>query len=163
MEQRMSTVSHVPDGEGESLWVVGDTYTLKATGDTTGGALSLVEASIPAGSGPPPHIHANEDEAYYVLDGELEVLDGDRTFKAGPGSFVFIPRGTLHRFRNTGHGHARMLVIFVPSGFEQFFKAVGEPARPAEQAPPLDADEIARTIELAPRFGMQLALPALAV
>jgi quercetin dioxygenase-like cupin family protein len=152
-------VVHVPAGEGEKVWVVGDTYTLKGTRDNTGGALTLVEASVPAGSGPPPHVHANEDEAYYVLEGELEVLDGERTFAAGAGSFVFIPRGTLHRFRNVGHGHARMLFLFTPAGFEEFFVAVGQPARAGEPAPPLGDDEIARTNELAERFGMEVRFP----
>ena len=156
----MSTVIHVPAGEGEKLWVVGDTYTLKATHETTGGVLGLIEASVPAGGGPPPHVHDREDEAYYLLEGELEVQDGDRTFLAGPGSFVFISRGTLHRFRNVGFGHARMLVLFTPAGFEEFFAAVGRPARPGEPAPPLDDDEIARTCELAPRFGMDVHLPS---
>ena len=156
----MSTVVHVPAGEGEKLWIVGDTYTLKATRETTGGVLGLIEASVPAGGGPPPHVHADEDEAYYLLEGELEVLDGERTFLAAPGSFVFIPRGTLHRFRNVGFGHARLLVLFTPAGFEEFFVAVGRPARPGEPAPPLDQDEIVRTGELAPRFGMDVRLPS---
>jgi quercetin dioxygenase-like cupin family protein len=152
-------VVHVPAGEGKTLWVVGDTYTLKATRENTGGALALIEASVPAGSGPPPHVHANEDEAYYVLDGELEVLDKDRTFVASTGSFVFIPRGTLHRFHNVGHGHARLLFMFTPAGFEGFFESVGLAAQPGQQAPPLGEEEIARTAELAPRYGMEVHFP----
>jgi quercetin dioxygenase-like cupin family protein len=155
----IDNVVHVPAGAGEQVWVVGDTYTLKATRENTGGALALIEASVPAGSGPPPHVHANEDEAYYVLEGELEVLDGDRTFVARPGSFVFIPRGALHRFRNVGFGHARMLVLFTPAGFDEFLAAVGQPARPGEPAPPLAEEEIALTQELAPRYGMDVRFP----
>jgi quercetin dioxygenase-like cupin family protein len=156
----MSEVIHVPAGEGDKLWVVGDTYTLKVTGDMTDGVVALVEASIPAGAGPPPHVHDDEDEWYYVLDGELEVLDGSRTFVARAGSFVFIPRGTLHRFQNVGYGHARMLVGLNPAGFEQFFRAVGTPAEPGRPAPPFGADEAARTGRLAPRYGMRVRLPA---
>jgi quercetin dioxygenase-like cupin family protein len=63
-------VVHVAAGEGRKVWVVADTYTLKATRDNTGGALALIEASVPAGGGPPPHVHANEDQAYYVLEGD---------------------------------------------------------------------------------------------
>lgn len=155
----MTHVVHVPAGDGEKVWVVGDTYTLKARAGMTGGVVALVEASIPAGSGPPPHVHQNEDEAYYVLEGELEVLDGEETFVARPGSFVFVPRGTVHRFRNVGFGHAHMLVLITPAGFEEFFRAVGEPARAGEQAPPLGPEELARTMELAPRFGLDLRLP----
>ncbi len=158
----MAEVVHVPAGEGEKVWVVGDTYTLKATSETTGGVVSLMEASVPAGAGPPPHIHTNAEEVFYVLEGELEFLDGDETFVARAGSFVFVPRGTLHRFRNVGYGHARMIVLYTPAGFESFFTAVGQPARPGEPAPPLGEQELARTVELAPRFGMQLRLPEMA-
>ncbi len=154
-----SSVLHVPAGGGQKVWVVGDTYTIKARRENTDGVLGLLEASVPAGGGPPPHVHANEDEAYYVLEGELEVLDGERTFVARAGSFVFIPRGTLHRFRNVGFGHARMLVLITPAGFEEFFVSVGQPASPGEPAPPLGEEEIARTQDLAPRFGMDVRLP----
>jgi quercetin dioxygenase-like cupin family protein len=155
----LSQITHVPAGEGDTLWVVGDTYTLKATAETTDGSLALIEASIPAGSGPPPHVHTSEDEAYYVLEGQIEVLDGERMFLAGPGSFVFIPRGVVHRFRNTGHGHARMLVLFQPAGFEEFLRGVGQPAEAGAPAPPLDDAELARTVQLAPRFGLELRVP----
>jgi quercetin dioxygenase-like cupin family protein len=158
--QIIDRVVHVPAGQGEKVWVVGDTYTLKVTSDRTGGRLGMIEASVPAGGGPPPHVHAAEDEAFYVLEGELEFLGGERTFRAGPGSFVFIPRGTLHRFRNVGYGHARALVVFTPGGFEAFFAAVGQAARPGEPAPPLGEPEIARTLALAPEFGMDVRVPA---
>lgn len=65
---------HVPPGEGESLWVVDDTYTFKDVIENTGGALLLFEASSPPQGGPPPHVHHQEDEAYYVLEGAIEVL-----------------------------------------------------------------------------------------
>jgi quercetin dioxygenase-like cupin family protein len=158
VEQKQSVV-HVPAGEGQKLWVVGDTYTLKATRENTGGALALIEASVPPGGGPPPHVHRVEDEAYYLLEGDLEVLDEERTFVARAGSFVFIPRGTLHRFRNVGYAHARVLFLFTPAGFDQFFVAVGQPARAGEVAPLLGEAEIARTQELAPRYGMEVRFP----
>ncbi len=93
---------HVPPGEGRTLWVVGDTYTFKGTAENTGGALLLFEAEVPPQSGPPPHIHHREDEAFYVLEGEVEVREGDRTFVAGGGSFVFIPRGWCTGSRTSG-------------------------------------------------------------
>jgi mannose-6-phosphate isomerase-like protein (cupin superfamily) len=154
MDQR---VRHIPDAAGESLWVVGDTYTFKATGEDTGSSLAFFDASVPPGSGPPPHVHRNEDEFYYVLDGELEVLDGDRTFTARTGSFVFVPRGTLHNFRNQTARPARLVIGLTPAGFEKFFFAVGQPAVPGGQAPPLGPEEMARTLELAPRFGLEIA------
>ena len=115
-------VSLVRAGDGRSLWVVGDTYTFKATGDSTGGALALLEASIPPGSGPPPHVHADEDEAFYVLSGALQVAAGEQILEARAGDFVFVPRGTLHSFKNLDVQAARALILSVPAGLDRFFE-----------------------------------------
>ena len=152
-------VRHVAPGEGRAVWVVGDTYTFKATGAETDGRLVVWEALIPPGAGPPPHLHHTQDEAYYVLEGELEVRDGDTIFTGEAGAFVFIPRGAVHCFRNAGTTPSRMLLWMAPAGFEEFLFAVGQPARPGEQAPPLGTEEMARTIALAPAYGMELRLP----
>lgn len=154
-----SHVRHVAAGDGTKVWVVGDTYTFKATGDDTAGRLFVWVADIPPAAGPPPHIHLHQDEAYYLLDGELEVSNGDSSFTARAGSFVYIPRGTVHCFRNSSKSVARMLVWMTPAGFEQFFLEVGQPARPGESAPPLCPEEMAKTLAAAPKYGMELRLP----
>jgi quercetin dioxygenase-like cupin family protein len=59
-------------GKGRAVWVVGDHYTVKCSGEDTGGAFTLIEVLVPPGSGPPPHIHRREDEMFYVLAGEFE-------------------------------------------------------------------------------------------
>ena len=153
-------VTHVPPGEGEAWWVVGDTYTMKVTKRDTNGRFTCFEASVPPQAGPPPHLHHGEDEAYYVLEGELEVLDGDRTFMARTGSFVYIPRGTVHAFRNVGSIPSRMLIFVTPGGFENFFFEVGQPARAGESAPPLGPEEMERTVAAASSYGMELRLPS---
>ena len=79
-------------GEGNSISAIGIPLTFKAVGRDTGGAYSLLEFNI-AGEGPPPHVHKNEDEAWYVLEGELTVRLGERTVKAAAGSFISAPRG----------------------------------------------------------------------
>jgi mannose-6-phosphate isomerase-like protein (cupin superfamily) len=157
--KRAGAVGYVPPGEGRSIWIVGDTYTFKAVGEDTGGAYALFEGSVPPGSGPPPHIHHREDEAYYILEGEFEILDSDHTFTAGAGSFVRIPAGTLHRFENVGETTARMLVMFTPGGMEGFFFEVGQPAEVGGTAPPLDSKEIEKTLAVAPKYGMEVLLP----
>ncbi|WP_017612054.1 quercetin 2,3-dioxygenase [Nocardiopsis salina] len=134
-ESSASGAIHVPASEGETVWLAGDTYTIKARGAVTGAALSFIEATVPPGAGPRPHIHHREDEAYYILSGALEVLDGDRTFTAYPGDFVYIPSGTVHRFKNVGLHTARMIFLFTPAGFEEFFIEAGAPARAGEPAP----------------------------
>ena len=152
-------VRHIPAGEGQSIWIVGDTHTLKAVGEDTKGAYMLFEASVSPQLGAPPHIHHREDEFYYVLEGELEVLDGERTFIASAGSYVYIPRGTLHRFKNVGEVPAKMLVFFTPAGMEGFFLEVGVPAQEGGTAPPFGPEEIERTLAAAPKYGMEFPLP----
>jgi Cupin domain len=86
------------------------------------------------GKGPPLHTHANEDEAWYVLEGELRFkLDGQ--LRAAPcGSFVFVPRGTPHCFQNAADTPARVLVMFIPSGMEQFFDQFAALSAPDPEA-----------------------------
>lgn len=143
-------------GDGERLWIVGDTMTFKATGESTGGALMLLENVSPPGSGPPPHVHVNDDEFFYVLEGTFEILVGDTSHRVGPGGFAFVPHGTVHRFQNVGEQDGRILVGFTPGGIEGFFRESGRPATDDGPAPPFDEDELARTMEAAPRYGLEL-------
>ena len=148
-----------PAGDGERRWIVGDTMTLKATGETTGGSLVLLENVTAPGGGPPPHLHDHEDEFFYVLDGTFEIRIGDAVHALGPSAVAFVPRGTVHNFRNTADTPSRILVGFTPGGLEGFFRAAGRPAEDDGPAPALDADEIARTQAGAPEYGLHLAAP----
>lgn len=140
---------YVPAGGGETIWVTGDVYTKKVTSADTNGAFALIEASVPAGAGPVAHSHNNNDEAFYLLSGELEFLDGDNTFVARPGDFIYVPRNTRHRFKNIAAHTARMLFMFTPAGPERAFDIVGEPARPGIQAPPPGALTAEQAAEMA--------------
>jgi hypothetical protein len=73
----------------------------------------------------------------------------------GPGGFAYAPRGTVHNFRNTGPTVARVLVGFTPGGMEGFFRESGRPVTDDGPPPPVDADEIARTLAAAPRYGVE--------
>jgi len=106
----------VPAGTG----LAGDPG-LKASRRSTGGVLSVFETSIEAG--PPLHVHDREDECFYILDGELSVHCGGEAFDAGPGSFVFLPRGRPHRFWAPARP-ARLLLIVAPGGIEDYFAAI---------------------------------------
>lgn len=141
-------------GDGERLWIVGDTMTLKATGDRTGGQLLMLENLTAPGGGPPPHIHTREDEFFYVLEGTFEIRIGEGVYPVGPGGFAYVPRGTLHNFRNTADTPGRILIGFTPSGMEGFFREAGRPAIDDVPAPPVDDDEIARSIAAAQRYGL---------
>ena len=149
-------------GEGRRLWIVGDTMTFKATAAQTGGSMTAVEVLAAPGGGPPPHVHANEDEAWYVLDGEVEILQGDETLRLTAGGFAFVPRGTLHRFENVGERPARVLIVFTPGGFDGFFFEAGLPVVEGEGPPPLGSDEIERSRDAAIRYGMDVRWPEVA-
>lgn len=148
----------VRPGVGRAVWVAGDHYTIKTHGDETGGAFALVEAVVPPGGGPPPHRHGREDEAFYVLDGELEFHADGGSFTAGPGSWVTLSRGSLHRFRNAGAATARMLIVVAPAGLERFFLEVGTPG-PIDRPVPFGPEQIARMLEIAPHYGLEILTP----
>ncbi|GAA4569109.1 cupin domain-containing protein [Planotetraspora kaengkrachanensis] len=147
---------HVPAGEGITKWVVGDVYTLKILAKESNGSLGFIEGSIPAGAGPVAHIHTDVDEAFYLLSGELEFLDGDRTFIGKPGDFVFIPRGHRHRFKNVGVHPARMLFLFTPGGPEGAFVEGGDDPRPGEQPTLWGPERYEPLTRLAMRYGSVL-------
>jgi mannose-6-phosphate isomerase-like protein (cupin superfamily) len=142
-------------GEGERIWIVADTMTLKATGQSTNGGLVLLDNLTAPGGGPPPHVHTREDEFWYVLDGTFEIRVGDEVHALGPGGFAYAPRGTIHNFRNTAETPSRVLVGFTPGGIEGFFRAAGRPATDDGPAPPVDEDEIARTMAAARDHGFE--------
>ena len=156
IESAAAGVRCVRAADGDAFWTVGDTYTIKASASITGGAYSLVEASVPPGSGPPPHVHTREDEAFYILDGQLEFTAGEQTVLAGAGDFIYLPRGDMHRFTNPGIFPARALMLLSPGGFEGFFRDAGIPARPGEPAPPLDPADAPRLASISARFGGEI-------
>jgi len=120
------SVTQLPPGEGRSFWISNNEFaTIKTTGKDTGGEFALVELVALPEAEPPPHIHHSMDETYCLLEGELDVLDGDRTFTAKAGSVFYIPKGTLHAWRNATTEPARALLLIIPAGFEGVIEEVG--------------------------------------
>ena len=117
----------VAPGAGETYHVLGDRVTCKALAAETGGAYTLLELHTAPGGGSAPHIQRHEDEAFFVLEGTYSALIGDERVELGPGSYVFVPRGTVHALTNSGDIPARMLSMITPGGnFEQFLAEIGE-------------------------------------
>jgi quercetin dioxygenase-like cupin family protein len=116
----------VEAGEGASVWLGGLGVDFKIPAEMTGGAFAVVEHPLDPGRLIPPHIHFNEDELSYVISGRIGVRIGDKDHAAGPGSYVFKPRGIPHTFWNPGPEPARLLEIVWPAGFENFFAELGE-------------------------------------
>lgn len=125
----------VPPGAGVTIeGPAGGPLTFKVRGEQTNGSLTAFENVIAPGDGPPLHVHAHEDEAWYVLEGELRFRLDERLAAAPAGTFVFVPRGTAHCFQNAGDVPARILVLFTPSGMERFFdRFAAQPPGPVDQ------------------------------
>ena len=98
-----------------------DVTELLATGNQTRGALGLFRQTIAPNSGPPVHIHRATNEFFYVVKGEFSVKLGDRIVRVFAGSFVFVPKGTAHAFKNVGTKPGVLLVGVMPSGLEKMF------------------------------------------
>ena len=150
---------HVSRGEGRMLWVLGDLYEFKAASEETHGAFATWETTVTPGlPGPPPHIHHREVESFYVLEGEVELSVAGRVIEAATGTFVNIPIGTLHTFRNPGTEPARLLVSVVPGGFEKFFDEIGEPATDPG-SPPAGPPDVEKVVAAAPKYGLEIPPP----
>jgi mannose-6-phosphate isomerase-like protein (cupin superfamily) len=148
----------VPAGVGITKWVAGDVYTLKATAETTNGAFGFIDASVPPGGGPIAHIHNHSDEAFYLVFGELEFLDGDHTYIAKSGDFIYVPRGVRHRFKNTGLHTAKLLFMFTPGGPEALFTEAGDEPQPGVPVPPWDMARFAQVQELLNHVDLDLQI-----
>ena len=134
-------------GEGKTVSVFGDPFTYKVASHDTNNAYSIVEVTVSVHT-PPPHPHHNEDEGFYVLEGELEVRVGDRTVRAPAGSFVLGPKGVVHGYSKVGLGPAKLLEIFSPAGFEHFFEEISGLSDPD------------RINAIAQRYNVEIAWPS---
>lgn len=138
----------VRKGEGRSAWLGGLGVDFKISGERTGGRFAVVEHPIEAGRLVPPHVHELEDECSLVVEGRIGARIGDRIVEAGPGDYVWKPRGVPHTFWNAGPEPARLVEIIVPGAFEQFFAELGDLA--AAGLPP--EEFVARRSELGSRY-----------
>ena len=157
-QSTLAPVAKSPD-EGEHLWFFGGLMTIKAGGADTGGRALVTEQLMPLGTGSPLHVHHNEDEWFWVLEGELTIWVDGRTVVAGPGSFVFGPRDVPHTFVVSSE-QARFLLVTEPAGFEGFVRALAAPADapeipPAPTAPP-DMEPVLRA---AAEHGLEILGP----
>jgi quercetin dioxygenase-like cupin family protein len=145
-----------PAGTGETFLGPGDAYRFLVTGAESGGAYFAMEAFVPPGGGPPPHIHRNEDETFYVVEGQCDFLLGQETVTGGVGDFINVPRGTVHRFHNAGTTPARLILTFTPAGIERFFEETLERALEPGHVVLDNIDDVAaRYVAAAPRYGLE--------
>ena len=146
-------------GAGRSVWFSGTLMTIKAGAAQTNGAYMVVECLLAPGFGPPPHIHHEDDEAFYILEGELSGTCGEHSWRGGAGTFVLLPRGVPHGFRVESATPARLLQLGNGSGFERFIAEAGAPAQTLTIPPPPGEAEIARMLAAAPKYGIEIPPP----
>ena len=136
MTETVTKPYRVASGEGiANVWWKSGRVTVKAGGAETGHAFSQIETDDPRGSGPPLHLHHNEDETFYVLEGEVTFLVGDERIDVAAGDFLFAPRDIPHAYVVRSE-RARILSTISPAGIEQLFVSLGTPV--AGDEPPTD-------------------------
>lgn len=143
-------------GEGEAVWFLDNLITVKVR-ERDGAPFGLVENAMDEGSETPFHRHTDEDEAFYVLEGQLTIyLEGGRKVEGSPGTYVHIPRGVAHGFR--ARTDLRMLVLSDPGGFVEFAREMGVMA-PRREVPPRLPPDLPRLAALAAKHGIELLGP----
>jgi len=158
-EERARLGYRLNEEEGEAFWLLGMLETIKISAKDTDSEYGLIELVVPEGVGSPWHVHPEEDEWFYVLEGELTVWVGDTRLSLKAGSFAFGPKGVPHTFY-VESGEAKFLVGFRPMEFEGFLREVGEPAPERVVPPPLEAHpDPAELAPIAERNGMELLGP----
>ena len=154
MKKMDSKLRFVPSGAGTRFDVLGgDQVVIKATASDTNGAMTILETTVPAGAGPPRHVHTRESETFYVLEGEFEFeVDGEKII-AGVGAFLVAPPNLPHSFRNVTDQPGRLLVVCQPGGFESFIEAFAE--LPIDQPP-----DMAKMVQIGSDYGVTFLPPA---
>ncbi len=112
--------------QAESIRPFGIDMKVMIGGEHTGGSFSAITAYVKPGEGPPPHLHRDRDEYFYVLDGTYKLTVGTNEATVGPGTMVFVPRGTPHAFTNIASETGRLLEWTIPGSNGDYFRAVHE-------------------------------------
>ena len=146
--QTGSSLQVVPPASCRVVAAYGDEATFHLGAAETGGKYTMFTLVTPPGSGPPPHVHANEDEWFLVLEGEAEFFKDGSWLAVSVGTAIFAPRGVEHAFRNVGQTPLRMLLHTAPSGFEEFF------ARSAEEFAKPGEPDMAALVQIAGEHGI---------
>jgi quercetin dioxygenase-like cupin family protein len=136
----------VRSGEGEARWWFGGLAEIKAGAADTGGQMTLVEVTQHPGAEAPLHVHHRDDEAFWILEGELTFQVGDETIEAAAGDYLFAPRDIPHRY-TVGERGCRMLFILLPGGIEDVIRPTSQPAPSRTLPPPAESEPSAEEIE----------------
>ena len=163
MKSTSNSITAVGAHEGSSISVVGDTYRIIVGSEQTNDAYAIIDMLIPPGGGPPPHSHVTFQEAFYVIDGEIEVITKEKRYIATKESYVNIPfNGPIHKFTNNTDKEAHILCILTPAGMEKMFKEIGKPIVQRHILTSTTTNDARRTKpikSIAERYGQKLYPP----
>jgi quercetin dioxygenase-like cupin family protein len=122
----ISATRFVAHTDGEISAVMGDPMRFVVTAEHTGGAYALSEQTVRPGNGAPPHIHHNEDEAFYILEGSFSAMVNGTEHRLNAGDFVHVPRGAVRSFTNIGETDGRLLIHHCPGSAVGFYQGMGK-------------------------------------
>jgi quercetin dioxygenase-like cupin family protein len=147
-------IVHKP-GEGKAFWMLGGLYEVLLSSDETNGEATVMQMTMPAGMGPPPHVHRGVTETVYVVSGTVTYhIDGQKV-DGGAGTIFRIPADTRERFEPKTD--AKVVVTYEPGGIDKFFAEAGEPAKRREvPPPPTSPPDVARLTKLGQRYGLEI-------
>ena len=145
--------------DAPAYWFLNSLETVIATTASTSGAYSLTHHLSPPGHATPYHLHHEEDEAFWVLEGEFTfICDGKKTV-LGPGGYIFLPRGIPHGIRCTGSAPAAFLVLAMPgTGFVGMMTEMAEPAK-ERVLPPHTAPDVEKLTKLCAKYKIDILGP----
>jgi len=135
-------------GQSRVLRAFGDEVHIHLGAAETGGQFTMFTDFTPPGGGPPPHYHIHEDEWFHVLEGRAAFFKDGEWTEVPVGSTVFMPKGTLHTFKNVGDTPLKQLITTAPAGFETYF------ARSGEEFTKPEGPDMKRLIEIAGEHGI---------
>lgn len=146
--------------EKETLIWLGELAIIHATGKETDGKYCLIELYATSEGSPPWHVHQNEDEGFYILEGELSISVGDTTFKAKKGDYLLAPKNIPHTYKVDSEGFARVLLMCSPAGFEDAVREMSIPATSLVPPNPEDAEiDFDSVVGIARKHGVEFVEP----
>jgi mannose-6-phosphate isomerase-like protein (cupin superfamily) len=154
----VQTPTSVEAAPAPQRWFLSLPTWIRASGAETGGTLSLIEQLIPPRFASPWHVHHNEDESFYVIDGKVTVVVADRSVTLSAGDYAFGPRGIPHGFRIEGTKPARVLLMTSGGTFAEFVREMSQPAGGATASEPTEAD-LQKLVAVAQSYGLSILGP----
>ncbi|WP_394121959.1 cupin domain-containing protein [Planococcus donghaensis] len=156
MEPQLDHVFSFAHEEGKAYWFDGNLMEIKASGEETNDVFCLIEGLHPVGYETPLHLHRNEEEMVYILEGEVTCTVGEKNIAGKPGTFIYAPRNMPHKFKVESAEPARTLTILTPGGMDRFYMESGVAASERRLPPDTLKADIEKMMAAAQKYGIEL-------